>query len=182
MSIAEKLTTIAENEQKALAAFGEINAALSTKGVETADTLEQVPRRIGEIPDGVVLLHRTEITEPVRAFSIDFKQEWKEYFAILIVPRDLKPNAREWLCFKDSVVSNESYIGTPSGVGAPLFTPQHTAILLSFYGGKCYSHRAGWREEIDVNKLTTLNFYTYYDPNTFDSGAVELYGVRHFIR
>jgi len=49
MSIAEKLTTIAENQQRALAAFGEINEALTTKGVETANTLEQVPQRIGEI-------------------------------------------------------------------------------------------------------------------------------------
>lgn len=49
MSIAEKLTTIAQNEQKALAAFGEINAVLPTKGAEAAETLEQVPQRIGEI-------------------------------------------------------------------------------------------------------------------------------------
>ena len=70
MSIAEKLTTIAQNEQKVYAAgiaegekaataaaetlaaaiLTDCNAVLPDKGVETADTLEQVPQRIGEIP------------------------------------------------------------------------------------------------------------------------------------
>jgi hypothetical protein len=62
MNIAEKLTTIAENQQKVFAAgkaeavahnaaiLTDCNAVLPDKGAETADTLEQVPQRIGEIP------------------------------------------------------------------------------------------------------------------------------------
>lgn len=65
MRIAEKLTTIAENQQKVFAAgkaegkaeaeahnaaiLTDCNAVLPDKGVEPADTLEQVPQRIGEI-------------------------------------------------------------------------------------------------------------------------------------
>lgn len=62
MRIAEKLTTIAENQQKVFAAgkaeaeahnaaiLTDCNAVLPDKGVEPADTLEQVPQRIWEIP------------------------------------------------------------------------------------------------------------------------------------
>lgn len=49
MSIADKLTQIAENEQKALTAFANINTALTEKGVSTADTLADVPEQIGSI-------------------------------------------------------------------------------------------------------------------------------------
>lgn len=49
MSIAEKLTQIAENEQKALTAFANINTALTEKGVSTADTLADVPGQIDSI-------------------------------------------------------------------------------------------------------------------------------------
>ena len=61
MRIAEKLTTIAENQQKVFAAgkakaeahnaaiLTDCNAVLPDKGVEPADTLAQVPQRIEEI-------------------------------------------------------------------------------------------------------------------------------------
>ena len=122
-------------------------------------------------------LYRAEVTEPVRAISIPFQEEWKKYFAILAVPRNLKPNTTEWLCYTNSVTGIVAYLGTGGQIGASEFNPQHSRMVITFSEDGCYSYQNQGQLKIDANGLKSLMFSTYYAQNTFDSGVLELYGV-----